>query len=208
MSKRTIATVALTTIALSAGGFGTANAATKSTRTVVTKSITKFSHTSDEARGFGVQVAALEGILSNLVAKGTITADQAKAIKAAVLAAAQTAKANREAKIGGPDRTAIETLISSTIGLDKAIIKSRLKAGESLATIAGEKKDALIAALVAEFSKRIDAKFAEGKISAAQATTRKTNLLAQVTAEVNRVKGKRGHFGFTGAPFLQDTHTN
>ena len=36
MSKRTIATVVLTTVALSAGGFGTANAATKSTRTVVT----------------------------------------------------------------------------------------------------------------------------------------------------------------------------
>ncbi len=202
MSKRTIATVVLTTVALSAGGFGTANAATKSTRTVVTKSVTKVSQPGVNARSLGGPAAALDGILSGLVTKGTITQVQADAIKAAVLSAAETAKANRPAKVGGPDRAAMDALISSTLGIDSATIKSRLKAGETLAAIAGSKKDALIAALVAEHSKRIDAKVAEGKITAAQATTLKANLLSHVTEDVNEVKGKgkHGHGGPMGAP--------
>jgi hypothetical protein len=106
MSKRTIATVVLTTFALSAGGFGTANAATKSTRTVVTKSVTKVSQPGVNARSLGGPAAALDGILSGLVTKGTITQVQADAIKAAVLSAAETAKANRlekrKGKRGGP----------------------------------------------------------------------------------------------------------
>jgi len=202
MSKRKIATVVLTTVALTAGGFGTANAASKSTRTIVTKSVTKVSQPGVNARGLGGPAAALDGILSGLVTKGTITQVQADAIKAAVLAAAETAKANRPAKVGGPDRAAMDALISSTLGIDSATIKSRLKAGETLAAIAGSKKDALIAALVAEHSKRIDAKVTEGKITAAQATTLKANLLSHVTEDVNEVKGKgkRGHGGPMGAP--------
>ena len=58
MSKRTIATVVLTTVALTAGGFGTANAATKSTRTVVTKSVTKVSQPGVNARSLGGPAAA------------------------------------------------------------------------------------------------------------------------------------------------------
>ena len=202
MSKRKIATVVLTTVALTAGGFGAANAATKTTRTVVTKSVTKVSQPGVNARSLGGPAAALDGILSGLVTKGTITQVQADAIKAAVLAAAETAKANRPAKAGGPDRAAMDALISSTLGIDSATIKSRLKAGETLAAIAGSKKDAVIAALVAEHSKRIDAKVTEGKITAAQATTLKTNLLSHVTEDVNEVKGKgkRGHGGPMGAP--------
>ena len=202
MSKRKIATVVLTTVALTAGGFGAANAATKTSRTVVTKSVTKVSQPGVNARSLGGPAAALDGILSGLVTKGTITQVQADAIKAAVLAAAETAKANRPAKAGGLDRAAMDALISSTLGIDSATIKSRLKAGETLAAIAGSKKDALIAALVAEHSKRIDAKVTEGKITAAQATTLKANLLSHVTEDVNEVKakGKRGHGGPMGAP--------
>ena len=202
MSKGKIATVVLTTVALTAGGFGAANAAMKTTRTVVTKSVTKVSQPGVNARSLGGPAAALDGILSGLVTKGTITQVQADAIKAAVLAAAETAKANRPAKAGGVDHAAMDALISSTLGIDSATIKSRLKAGETLAAIAGSKKDALIAALVAEHSKRIDAKVTEGKITAAQATTLKANLLSHVTEEVNEVKGKgkRGHGGPLGAP--------
>ena len=94
---------------------------------------------------------------------------------------------------GGPlgaDRAAIEALVSTTIGVDSATVKSRLQAGESLAQIAGAKKDALIAALVADHTKRIDAAVTAGKLTAAQATEKKTNLVAHVTEEVNRVGGK------------------
>jgi polyhydroxyalkanoate synthesis regulator phasin len=208
MSKRTIATVVLTTVALSAGGFASANAATKSTRTVVTKSVTKVSQPGVNARSLGGPIAALDGILSGLVTKGTITQVQADAVKAAVLSAAETAKANRPEKVGGPDRAAMDALVSSTLGIDSATIKSRLQAGETLASIAGDKKDALIAALVAEHSKKIDAKVAAGKITAAQATTLKANLVAHVTQEISSVKGKRGHGGPKGAPAPLGTPTN
>jgi len=210
MSKRTIATVVLTTVALTAGGFGAANAASKTTRTVVTKSVTKVSQQGVNARGLGGPAAALDSILTGLVSKGTITQVQADAIKAAVIAAAETAKANRPAKVDGPDRAAMDALISTTLGIDSATIKSRLKAGETLAAIAGSKKDALIAALVAEHTKKIDAKVAEGKITSEQATTLKANLVARVTQEISEVKGKgkHGHGGPLGAPAPMGTPTN
>jgi len=98
---------------------------------------------------------------------------------------------------GGPldaNRAAMEALVSATIGVDSATVKSRLKAGESLAQIAGAKKDALIAVLVADKTKRIDADVTAGKITAAQAAEKKANLVAHVTEEINEVGGK-GHKG-------------
>jgi hypothetical protein len=90
------------------------------------------------------------------------------------------------------DRVALEALISKTIGVDTATIRTRLAAGESLGAIAGAKKAELIAALVADATKRIDAAVTAGKLTAAQATTLKAGLTAHVTAEVDRVGGKRG----------------
>ena len=208
MSKRTIATVVLTTVALTAGSLGVANAASKTSRTVVTKSITKVSQPSANARGIGGPAAALDSLLSGLVTKGTITQVQADAIKAAALAAAEIAKANRPEKAMSPERAAKDALISSILGIDTATIKSRLQAGETLAAIAGSKKDALIAALVAEHSKKIDARLAAGKITAAQATTLKADLLAHVSEEINEVKGKGKHGGLMPAPAPLATPSN
>jgi urease accessory protein UreF len=95
------------------------------------------------------------------------------------------------------DHAAMKALISTTIGVDSATVKSRLKAGESLAQIAGAKKDALIAAMVAEKTKHIDAAVTAGKLTAAQATEKKAKLVAHVTEEVNEVGGK-GHKGGRG----------
>ena len=100
--------------------------------------------------------------------------------------------ANRVANKAAHDaqHAAKEALVATTIGVDVATIKTRLAAGESLATIAGAKKDALIAALVAFKTKNIDAKVAEGKITATQATAMKANLTAHITEKVNAVGGK------------------
>jgi hypothetical protein len=95
------------------------------------------------------------------------------------------------------DHAAMKALISTTIGVDSATVKSRLKAGESLAQIAGAKKDALIAVMVAEKTKHIDAAVTAGKLTAAQATEKKAKLVAHVTEEVNEVGGK-GHKGGRG----------
>jgi hypothetical protein len=107
------------------------------------------------------------------------------------------------------DREAMQNLISKTIGVDTATIKSRLQAGESLALIAGAKKDALIAVLVAEHTKRVDAAVTAGTLTAAQAVTMKSKVVEHVTAKVNAVggkygfgKGRHGHKGGAKAPTL------
>ena len=76
--------------------------------------------------------------------------------------------------------------------MDSATIRTRLAAGESLGAIAGAKKAELIAVIVADKTKRIDAEVTAGKLTAAQATTLKAGLAAHVTAEVDSVGGKRG----------------
>ena len=63
---------------------------------------------------------------------------------------------------------------------------------ETLAAIAGAKTPALIAALVADETKRIDAAVTAGKLTAAQATTLKAGLVAHVTEEVNSPAPLRG----------------
>jgi len=99
------------------------------------------------------------------------------------------------------NRTANQALVAATIGIDSATIKTRLQAGETLAAIAGTKKDALIAVLVDLKSKKIDARVAAGAMTAADATTRKAALVAKVTEHVNAVghkgmgHGKMGKMG-------------
>jgi len=96
------------------------------------------------------------------------------------------------------NHAAHEALISSTIGLDAAAIKTRLKAGESLGAIAGDKKDALIAALVAFSTTKIDAAVTAGKITAAQATTAKASSVVHVTQAVNSTRTAHGFQGHKG----------
>ena len=190
MTKKKVIAVVVTTLALTAGSIGVAGAASKASQKV---SITKSSTRIAGQVGVGPE-QALATILKDLVTKGSLTQAQADAVTAAAAAAKAAHDANRPmGGKGGPlgaDRAAIETLVSTTIGVDTATIKSRLQAGESLAQIAGAKKDALIAALVANETKRIDAAVTAGKLTAAQATEMKANLVAHVTEEVNEVGGK------------------
>lgn len=193
MTKKKVIAVVVTTLALTAGTIGVAGAASKSSKVSITKTATSVAKKMGQA-----PEQALATILKELVAKGTITQAQADAITASATAARAAAEANRPMRgMGGPskvDRAAIEALVSTTIGVDTATIKSRLQAGESLAQIAGAKKDALIAALVADHTKRIDAAVTAGTLTAAQATEMKKNLVAHVTEEVNEV-GSKGPFG-------------
>ena len=180
-SKKKIAAVAITVAALSMGSVGIASA--------------------DHAGGKGAMKST---VLAELVKAGTITQVQADAItkkfddaKATMQAAHAANQAEHQA-----DRAAREALVSTTIGVDAATIKTRMAAGETLATIAGAKKDALIAALVAFQSKEIDDRVAAGKLTAEQATTIKANLTAHITAEVNEVHlkglGSKGDMGNHG----------
>ena len=193
-SKRTVIAVAITTVALTMGSVGISQASSK-TKVVSTK-ITRTSAngiTNPMAKGGG-HAAALAATLSALVAKGTITQAQADAITAAATAAETAKRAAHDADHAtkDADRVALEALISKTIGVDSATVRTRLAAGESLGAIAGAKKAELIAVLVADHTKRIDADVTAGKLTAAEATTLKAGLTAHITAEVDQVGGKRG----------------
>jgi polyhydroxyalkanoate synthesis regulator phasin len=191
-SKKKVFAVAITTVALTAGSFGVSQAATKSTKATRVSVSTPGNPSATGKIGRGEEVAA---ILSGLVTKGTITQAQADAIIAAHTAAEAARDALRPPKghkdgKGGLD--AKLAVVASTLGIDSATVMTRLKAGETLAAIAGAKTSALIAALVADETKRIDAAVTAGKLTAAQATTLKAGLVAHVTEEVNSVAPLRG----------------
>jgi hypothetical protein len=176
-SKKRIAAVAITIAALTAGSAGVASAHDR-----------------------GGKGAAKATVLAELVKAGTITQAQADAMskkfdefKVTMQANKAAHKANHEAR-----RAARDAVVASTLGIDAATIKSRLIAGETLAVIAGAKKDALITALVAFETKEIDAAVAAGKLTAAQATKLKANLTKHITAGVEKVKGPKGEKGPKG----------
>ena len=163
-SKKKIAAIVITTVALTASTVGIASASSKS-------SSTRVSISNPGALGNkGARGLDLSATLAALVAKGTITQSQADAIVAAANAARIAAEALRPLMPAKVDKDA------------------RLAAGETLAGIAGAKKDALIAALVADDSKRIDAAVTAGKMTTAQAAILKAGLVAHVTNEVNKVR--------------------
>jgi len=98
-----------------------------------------------------------------------------------------------EGKSGGRnpvDKAEKVKAITDAVGIDSETLKTKRQAGESLAIIAGSKLDALIAALLAFDSKKIDSAVVSGKISAEQATELKAKLLARVTEVANRI-GKK-----------------
>jgi len=129
----------------------------------------------------------LASLLSGLVAKGTITQSQADAIVKAQSDMKAAGKAAMET-----NRAAVDAVVTATLGITADAIKARLKAGESLATIAGAKKDTLIAAITAEINRQIDAAVVTGKLTAAQATERKAKTAENVTKRVNNLRPPHG----------------
>jgi hypothetical protein len=216
-SKKTVLAVAITTVALTAGSFGTAMASPKSGHATKT-SVRSIATSVDANKPGGAE--KLAALLSTLVAKGTITQAQADAVLAAQAAAKAAHEAMKDAREAGksivkPIKGELLTLISTAVGLDTATVTTRIKAGESLAAIAGAKKDALVAALVANHNQRIDAAVTAGTVTAAQATLLKANVTAHVTKLVEATpaplfrggkggeRGERGHGGKKGGPMGQ-----
>jgi len=126
----------------------------------------------------------MSSMLSGLVSNGTITQSQADAIIKAAEGMRAASKSIKDA-----NRTALDSVITSTLGISLETLTSRLKAGETLSSIAGDKKSALITALAAEINKQIDAALAAGKITANQATAQKAKSVERVTNMVNNVRG-------------------
>jgi len=161
MNKKLVAAIAATAIALNVSATAVASA--------------------DNGKGR----AGISSLLSGLVSNGTITQSQADAITKAAQDARAAAKG-----VMDKNREAIDSAITSTLGISLDSLKSRLKAGESLATIAGDKKAALITAISAEINKQIDAAVTAGKLTAAQATAQKMKTTERVTNMVERIKSR------------------
>lgn len=130
-------------------------------------------------------------ILSGLVTKGTITQAQSDAITAALTTAAPEKHMAGGMGSMGKNSAAHQALIASTLGITAADLSAAHLAGKSLATLAGDKKAALITALVNLEITEIDAAVTAGKLTAAQATTAKAGLTARVTANVEAVPGPK-----------------
>jgi polyhydroxyalkanoate synthesis regulator phasin len=158
-------------------------AAVVSTAVVLTISGTTLASADD--RMGGREGKGINSLLSTLVTNGTITQSQADAI---AKAASELRGSAREMKKSYRD--SLDAVITSTLGISLDTVKTRMKAGETLAQIAGSKKDALIAALVAEINKQIDAAVTAGKLSAAQASAQKAKTTERVTNMVNNLKHK------------------
>ena len=138
-------------------------------------------------------IDGVTAVLAELVKAGTITQAQSDAISKALVNAPAAAKAAAEAQ-----KAAHEKLIADTVGLAWADIQTRLQAGETLAAIAGAKKDALVAALVKEATDRIDAAVAAGRLTAEQATQQKTGLAERIAAQVASIHKAPGAMGKKG----------
>ena len=214
-SKRKIAAVVLTTVALSVGTVGVATASQSKGKAVLVKATTTKTTVNSIVNPMaggamgqmkGGHEAELASVLAGLISKGTITQAQSDAITAALTAAhaAEAAEHGKGNAANDAQRAAREALIATTVGIDAATIKTRLAAGETLGAIAGTKKAALISALVAAETKEIDAAVTAGKITAAQAVTLKAGLTAHVTAEVDAVRGAMGPGMGKGGPGHMD----
>ena len=143
---------------------------------------------SGHTKGVPPQVAT---VLSGLVTKGTLTQAQVDAITAALTAAAPVRPQIPIGKMGGENKAAEEAVITSTLGITAADLQAARVAGKSLATLAGDKKAALITALVNFKTTQIDAAVTAGTLTAAQATTAKADLTTRITASVEAVPGPR-----------------
>lgn len=141
----------------------------------------------------------LSRLLASLVGKGTITQSQADAIVTAAEEMRTQDHAARDAH-----RVAEQKMITDTLGLDWATIQSRMSKGETLGQIAGDKKSALIDALVAFDTKQIDADVASGRLTSEQATQMKANLKDRITAMLDRSGPDFGRMGGRGMGMHDD----
>ena len=144
-----------------------------------------------------IVVAVITALALSAGVAGTASA-HGKGPKSTAERAANDAQRVADKAAHQAERAAFEALVAKTIGVDAAVIKTRLAAGETLGAIAGAKKAALIEVIVADHTKRIDAHVTAGKLTAAQATTLKAGLVAHVTVEVDSVGGSKGGPGMGG----------
>jgi lambda repressor-like predicted transcriptional regulator len=132
----------------------------------------------------------------------------------AILAAVATVAGAGPTPSTGPAQVRDRDTIPAVLGLTQAQVRELRHDGLSLAQIAARQKvdpQKLVDALVAQWTVRIEARVANGGLTAAEATTLKTQLAATAKAMVERtalggmqgaaVGAGRGQMGGNGAGF-------
>ncbi len=122
--------------------------------------------------------------------KGLLARSAVAALAFSLMSATGAIAQDKSAGRNPVDKAEKVKAITDAIGIDSESLKTKRQAGESLATIAGSKVDALLAALLAFDSKKIDAAVASGKITIIQATELKAKLITRVNEVANRI-GKK-----------------
>jgi len=122
--------------------------------------------------------------------KGLLARSAVAALAFSLMSATGAIAQDKSAGRNPVDKAEKFKAITDAIGIDSESLETKRQAGESLATIAGSKVDALLAALLAFDSKKIDAAVASGKITIIQATELKAKLITRVNEVANRI-GKK-----------------
>lgn len=147
----------------------------------------------DDPTGAPDRTARLQEVLQPLIDAGTITQAQADAVIAAL---DEARPLGGHGPGHGRGRGVLVSLdvAATTIGLTADELRTALEGGSTLAEVAvanGSTAEAVIAAIVADRTERIDAAVTAGTITQAQADERLADLEARVTTMVN--EGPRFH---------------
>ncbi len=190
-----------------AAGGGVAIAATQLSPAEENKAIV-----ADAAKQLGVDPTklndaleqALENRIDARVKDGTLTEAQATQLKARIAAGdvplfASPRGGDRDGRHGGRGFGQHLDAAATYLGVTPAALRTQLEAGKTLADVAkaqGKTVAGVVAALVADEKKELDAAVAAGKLTAAQRDQLLTGVEARITAMVNGERPAGGPKGF------------
>lgn len=150
-------------------------------------------------------------VLQPLVADGTLTQAQLDTVIDTMVAAHP--EGGRGGGRGHGGRGMGLATVAETLGLDEAAVRQAIADGQTIADLAaanGSSAQAVIDALVAATSARLDAKVADGSLTQAEADTKLAERTTEITEFVNNTPTQaadRGRHGRDGASTDSTTET-
>jgi polyhydroxyalkanoate synthesis regulator phasin len=147
-----------------------------------------------EIEGTEEAPATLDDILSDLVAEGAISQEQADAVADAI-----AERGPRHGRFGKGGRHL--DLIAETIGIDVEDLRAALEDGQTIGEVAAENGvtvDTVIAALVTEMQTKLDEAVTDGRLSEEQAADMLADAADRAQALVDGELPEGGPHGFGG----------
>ncbi|HEX2851361.1 MAG TPA: hypothetical protein VHN98_12440 [Acidimicrobiales bacterium] len=152
----------------------------------------------------GPKSGPIENALKGLVDKGTITQEQADAVRNAIKDEVANMPHPGPGRHGPDVKMGAELKVAAdALGMTEADLRTALQGGKTLAQVAQDKGvdvNKVIDALVADATSHIDQAVTAGKLTQQQADTMKSNLKDRLTQMVNNARppmraphGRHGH---------------